>query len=78
VADVGGGLYLRDPAAPLSAFGIDWAHATRRAASERARLESMERYTLTSACRRGFVLRYFGERGIPTHCNGCDNCRTQA
>ena len=68
------GLVLTDPAAPLSAFRVDWTAGERRAASERAKLDAMERYVYTRACRRAFVLSYFGERAAGARCSGCDNC----
>jgi len=34
----------------------------------------MQQYAYTKGCRRGFVLRYFGDRAARTSCKGCDNC----
>jgi superfamily II DNA helicase RecQ len=34
----------------------------------------MEEYALTHACRRGFVLRYFGDPAAMERCTDCDNC----
>jgi ATP-dependent DNA helicase RecQ len=34
----------------------------------------MQQYAYTKACRRGFVLRYFGDPAARTSCGGCDNC----
>jgi ATP-dependent DNA helicase RecQ len=44
---------------------------------ERSRLEMMESYAEASACRRGFILNYFGEEfdAPDGRCNNCDNCR---
>ena len=38
------------------------------------RIERMEAYAKTRACRRSILLGYFGEDPPPT-CNTCDNCR---
>jgi ATP-dependent DNA helicase RecQ len=37
----------------------------------------MQSYAEASACRRGFVLNYFGEEfdAPDGHCNNCDNCQ---
>jgi ATP-dependent DNA helicase RecQ len=72
-SDVGGGVYLAHPDASLSEL-VNWDELARRRASETAKLDMMERYTRTAACRRGFVLHYFGEPHAPTRCGGCDNC----
>jgi ATP-dependent DNA helicase RecQ len=34
----------------------------------------MQQYAYTKGCRRGFVLRYFGDPAARTSCGGCDNC----
>jgi ATP-dependent DNA helicase RecQ len=72
--EVGGGIYLARPDATLAELGVDWNALERRRASETAKLDMMERYTRTSECRRGFVLRYFGESQAMSACGGCDNC----
>ncbi|MEX2032633.1 MAG: HRDC domain-containing protein, partial [Dehalococcoidia bacterium] len=38
-----------------------------------ARLREMAEYAETTACRRGVILRYFGEEA-PERCDMCDNC----
>ncbi|MBV9498647.1 MAG: RecQ family zinc-binding domain-containing protein, partial [Acidobacteriaceae bacterium] len=40
---------------------------------KRARLRQVQEYVETSACRREFLLNYFGDRYTPP-CNNCDNC----
>ena len=74
VEPVGGGIRLTRPALPLEDFRIDWDSLRRRTAFERSRLELMARYVTTRACRRAYVLSYFGERVTWTRCRGCDNC----
>jgi ATP-dependent DNA helicase RecQ len=70
----GGGLRLSNRKAPLSAFPIDWALLERRRRSDLSKLEAMQQYAYTKGCRRGFVLRYFGDAAARGACEGCDNC----
>lgn len=71
---LGSGLRLADPAAPVSAFRIDWPLIDKRRASEMSKLDAVQKYAYTKACRRGFVLRYFGDPAARPKCDGCDNC----
>ena len=70
----GGGTRLTRPHTALSAFDIDWTGLDRRRRAELAKLDAMQRYAYTNGCRRGFVLRYFGDAAAGTACSGCDNC----
>jgi ATP-dependent DNA helicase RecQ len=65
---------LTSPHAPLSQFRIDWTSIDRRRTADLSKLEAVQRYAYTKACRRGFVLRYFGDPAARTRCDGCDNC----
>ena len=71
---LGNGLYLADMKAPLSRFKIDWTVLDRRRAAELSKLQAVQKYAYTKECRRGFVLRYFGDPAAKTKCAGCDNC----
>jgi ATP-dependent DNA helicase RecQ len=57
---------------------LEWQELQRRRAREERRLRYMEEYALTTACRRGFVLRYFGDPAAMDRCHDCDNCRRGA
>ncbi|MDQ6690356.1 MAG: ATP-dependent DNA helicase [Gemmatimonadota bacterium] len=70
----GNGLYLADRNAPLSKFRIDWALIDRRRGAELSKLQAVQKYAYTKDCRRGFVLRYFGDPAARVRCDGCDNC----
>ncbi|HEY3113152.1 MAG TPA: HRDC domain-containing protein, partial [Gemmatimonadaceae bacterium] len=70
----GAGLYLGDRNAPLSRFEIDWTSLDRRRRAEMSKLQAVQSYAYTKQCRRGFVLRYFGDPAARAHCDGCDNC----
>jgi ATP-dependent DNA helicase RecQ len=52
----------------------DWGRALARRRHELARLDAMDAYARTALCRRGFVLRYFGDPDAMDRCDGCDNC----
>ena len=70
----GGGTRLARPGAPLSSFEIDWATIDRRRRGDLAKLDAVQQYAYTRGCRRGFVLRYFGDPAARSTCGACDNC----
>jgi len=70
----GGGLRLVDPRAPLAHFKIDWAAIDRRRKAETDKLDAVQRYAYTDRCRRGSIMRYFGDPEARDQCTGCDNC----
>ena len=53
---------------------VDWDDALRRRRHELGRLDAMDAYAATRECRRGYVLRYFGDPDAMQHCGDCDNC----
>jgi ATP-dependent DNA helicase RecQ len=71
---LGGGDRLTNPKRPLSGYAVDWAALERRRQAELAKLESVQQYAYATGCRRGFVLRYFGDPAAGKDCGGCDNC----
>jgi ATP-dependent DNA helicase RecQ len=70
----GSGLRLVRPGARLDDRSIDWRAIDRRRNADLAKLEAMQRYAYTPGCRRGFVLRYFGDPAARARCDSCDNC----
>jgi len=73
----GAGAALTSPKKPLTAFRIDWAAIERRRKADLQKLDAMQQYAYTKGCRRGFVLRYFGDPAARPSCAGCDNCLGQ-
>ena len=71
---LGGGDHVVNMKRPLSAYPIDWNALDRRRRAELAKLESVQAYAYATGCRRGFVLRYFGDPAAGKDCGGCDNC----
>jgi len=71
---LGGGDHVTNPARPLSAYPLDWAAIDRRRKNELSKLDAMQQYAYATGCRRGFVLRYFGDPAAGKDCGGCDNC----
>jgi superfamily II DNA helicase RecQ len=57
---------------------MDWDDAMSRRRHEVGRLDAMDEYARTRECRRGFVLRYFGDPDAMRYCEDCDNCTTSA
>jgi ATP-dependent DNA helicase RecQ len=75
---IGGGIALTAPDRDIDAFTVDWASLDRRREAELDKLEAVQRYAYTRACRRAFVLRYFGDPAAGNGCSGCDNCQGTA
>jgi ATP-dependent DNA helicase RecQ len=71
---VGGGLRLASPAVPQRRLDVDWTALNRRRTADMAKLDAVQRYAYAKSCRRGFVLRYFGDPAARSKCEGCDNC----
>jgi ATP-dependent DNA helicase RecQ len=53
---------------------INWRSIRRGREREYHKLGWMQRYAYCTSCRRGFVLRYFGDPAAMRTCNGCDRC----
>src|SRR5665213_145376 len=70
----GGGVRVADAARPFSGLRINWDQIERRRAGDMGKLEAMQKYAYTSGCRRGFLLRYFGDPAARSSCTGCDIC----
>jgi ATP-dependent DNA helicase RecQ len=71
---LGGGDRVTNPKRPLTAYPLDWAALDRRRKAELEKLEAVQRYAYATGCRRGYVLRYFGDPAAGKDCGGCDNC----
>ena len=70
----GGGVRVPDVRRPFSALRINWEQLDRRRAGDMGKLDAMQKYSYTTACRRGFLLRYFGDPAASSSCTGCDIC----
>ena len=71
---LGGGDRVANARRPLSAYPLDWAALDRRRRAELSKLDAVQQYAYATGCRRGFVLRYFGDPAAGKDCGGCDNC----
>lgn len=67
-----GGVLLRDPETEPDALRVDFDALERRRELELRMLKRMTDYAYHRACRRAYLLRYFGDRPVP--CSGCDVC----
>ncbi|GAB3231147.1 RecQ family ATP-dependent DNA helicase [Kineococcus gypseus] len=70
------GRLVADPDGPKPAEAAEAAVevSEQQRSVERSRLEMMRAYAETAACRRQFLLGYFGE-DLPEPCGHCDTCR---
>ncbi len=56
-----------------SRLPVPWSELRRRKRLDLEKLRAMQAYAYQRACRRGYILRYFGEQA-PRHCGACDRC----
>ena len=70
----GGGFRLEPRAIVENRVPVDWELLARRRTVDMDRLDAMQGYAQTRACRRAFVLRYFGDADVRTQCGACDRC----
>jgi ATP-dependent DNA helicase RecQ len=68
------GVQVLDRTTPAARIPVDWRAAERRKAREMKKLQQMQSYAYCEDCRRGYVLRYFGDPGAMRECGACDNC----
>lgn len=61
------------PEDPRDAVDAALELAEQQRAVERSRTDMMRGYAETTACRRGYLLAYFGEE-LPGPCGNCDTC----
>jgi ATP-dependent DNA helicase RecQ len=70
----GEGIQLLDTTTPLQRLAVDWRGLERRKDRELKKLQQVQSYGYCEGCRRGFVLRYFGDPEAMEECGACDNC----
>ncbi|MCC6243540.1 MAG: RecQ family ATP-dependent DNA helicase [Gemmatimonadaceae bacterium] len=70
----GAGFRLDPSVRELRSLPVRWDSLARRRRADLSRLDAVERYSRTPACRRAFVLRYFGDSDAEIACSGCDHC----
>jgi ATP-dependent DNA helicase RecQ len=63
---------------PVDRLPVDWRAVEARKRGDTRKLQEMQGYVYTEGCRRGYVLRYFGEEGVERECGACDVCLGEA
>ena len=58
---------------PFEKVPIDWRHYRMLRQVEEDKLRAMQEFISSKGCRRGYILRYFGEMDS-FKCGTCDNC----
>ena len=69
-----GGVWVIDRKTPVNHLPIDWQALDAKRERDLGKLQKMQIYAYTKDCRRGFVLRYFGDSAAMRRCGACDNC----
>jgi ATP-dependent DNA helicase RecQ len=68
------GLQVLDRSSRIQQLPIDWRAAENRKERETSKLQKMQGYAYNERCRRGYLLRYFGDSAAMSQCGACDNC----
>lgn len=69
------GTRLLQPELDPGRLPLPYDELEERRTRERAKLARMMAYAETEGCRRGDLLRYFGDPQAMDRCGACDNCR---
>jgi ATP-dependent DNA helicase RecQ len=72
--DLGEGVQVLDSTTPLNRLPIDWQAVAARKERELRKLQRVQGYAYHERCRRGYILRYFGDAEAMDECGACDNC----
>jgi ATP-dependent DNA helicase RecQ len=70
----GEGIWVLDRSTAVQRLPVDWRGLEARKRRELGKLQQMQGYAYAEKCRRGFVLRYFGDPAAMAECGACDNC----
>jgi ATP-dependent DNA helicase RecQ len=70
----GEGVQLLDRGTPVDRLRIDWQGLAARRERDLRKLQKMQGYVYVEGCRRGYVLRYFGDPAAMDECGACDHC----
>ncbi|HET6764011.1 MAG TPA: RecQ family ATP-dependent DNA helicase [Longimicrobiaceae bacterium] len=70
----GDGIWVLDRTTPPAKLPIPWKTLEEKRAREARKLQKMQGYAYEEGCRRGYVLRYFGDPAAMDDCGACDNC----
>lgn len=68
------GISVLDRTTPVQRLPVDWRTVDERKQREVRKLQKIQGYAYEEGCRRGYVLRYFGDPDAMDECGACDNC----
>jgi ATP-dependent DNA helicase RecQ len=74
----GDGIQVLDTRTPIDKLPVDWRALDARRARDEKKLQRMQGYAYHDRCRRGYVLRYFGDPAAMEECGACNNCLQSA
>ncbi len=70
----GEGVWVLDRSTPIRRLPVDWRALDEKKQRDLKKLAKMQGYAYTEECRRGYVLRYFGDPDAMDECGACDRC----
>jgi ATP-dependent DNA helicase RecQ len=77
-SDLAEGVQVLDRTTPVHKLPIDWQGIASRKDRELKKLQRMQGYAYHERCRRGYILRYFGDTAAMDECGACDNCQQRS
>ncbi|MBA4159532.1 MAG: HRDC domain-containing protein, partial [Gemmatimonadetes bacterium] len=73
-ASAGEGIQVLNHKTPFNRLPIEWRAIDARKHGDENKLQRMQGYAYQERCRRGYLLRYFGDPAAMDECGACDNC----